>query len=242
MAMRHEGEASMRILLTRPANVAEETAQTLQAAGHEVLLEPLLTVEALDVVLPNAKIYDGIILTSINAATALDLHWNTARHIPIFTTGIATEKAALKIGFTNTHSVEGSVVQLVDQLPEAMAGSNLLYPCAETTAHNVEKLLADRDINCTPWPVYRTVETSCFSNSARKALAAGTVDAVLLYSARTAACCARLIENEKLLAPTAYCLSEQVAAALPDALRSNCKFPDQPTEKNLLALLRNNHA
>src|SRR5438128_1809813 len=64
----------MRLLVTRPAPDGERTAAVLRARGHEVLLLPLLRVEFI----PDAPLgpgpWDGVLMTSANAARALAVH------------------------------------------------------------------------------------------------------------------------------------------------------------------------
>jgi hypothetical protein len=59
----------MRIVLTRPRDDSERTASALRAKGHDVLIAPLLRVEAVDVTL--RANWGGIVITSANAAMAL---------------------------------------------------------------------------------------------------------------------------------------------------------------------------
>src|SRR6476619_3033205 len=59
----------MRLLLTRPEPDATRTAEALRARGHEVLVAPLLA--TLTIAAEFAGPYDGVLITSANAARSL---------------------------------------------------------------------------------------------------------------------------------------------------------------------------
>src|SRR5215472_7409357 len=78
----------VRLLVTRPPPDGERTAGALRAHGHDVLLAPVLRMEALECALPNRD-YAGTIMTSANAVRAVAGKPEYARltALPVFAVG-----------------------------------------------------------------------------------------------------------------------------------------------------------
>src|SRR5262249_33061019 len=68
------GALIMRLLGTRPEPDNERTAATLRAKGHDVMLAPMLRIEAVPNVDLGAPPWSGVLLTSANGARALAAH------------------------------------------------------------------------------------------------------------------------------------------------------------------------
>lgn len=230
----------MRILVTRPLKQSIATQTHLMELGHEIIVEPLLTISPLVTPQPTGE-FAGAVLTSVHAVGALS-RTKLDKDILLFTTGMATQLAAYDAGFKNCITVEGSSVELVKTIPLMLQVSEpqlrnpkLLYPCAQETAHDLPALLQPHNITCTQWPVYRSTQSTAFSDSTRGLLQSGDVDAVLLYSPKTANCFTKLMGD--LNWPDVYTLSEQIAAQLPSSVQDTARFPKVPNEEALLALL-----
>ena len=224
----------MHVLLTRPVQNGKASHARLLELGHTVLHEPLLAIEALATSVPPGR-FDAIVLTSANAAHGLG---ELDHSLPVYVPGKATARAARQAGFNAIHIHEGSALQMIEAMDgQALSGKNVLYPCAEKTAHDVPQLLASRGIHCLAWPVYRAIERDEFSLEARAALHGGKIEAVLLYSPRTARCFATLFEKIDAKVPPLFALSEAIAGSLPESMAQNCRFPAAPRETDLLTLL-----
>ena len=94
----------MRVLLTRPRAAAERLAQDLAARGHEVLIEPLLTIEPLPGPLPDLAGVQALVITSAHAVPALA---GTDPRLPVFVVGSATAAAARAAGRRDVRVGEG---------------------------------------------------------------------------------------------------------------------------------------
>lgn len=236
----------MKILVTRPKKQALSTAQKLKALGHQPIVEPLLEVRSIPAKLPIGE-FDAVILTSANAIDRLDHNWpvQNREQVPVLVTGTTTQEAAANAGFTMAQSVNGSALDLVDAVPSWLNKHKkrnpvqILYPCAEAVAHDLCALLTTKDIICVSWPVYKTIAKQELSAEVVDQLLSGQIDLVLLYSARTAAAFAGLIEELKLDGTKiqSLALSEEVKNSLPSTLRSNCNFAKEPNEEALFALI-----
>src|ERR1044072_2814597 len=102
----------MRLLVTRPEPDATRTAEVLRARGHDVLVAPLLA--TLTIAAEFAGPYDGVVMTSANAARALAAHPRRGEltQLSCFTVGGRTAEAARTAGLTDTVSAGGALGDL----------------------------------------------------------------------------------------------------------------------------------
>src|SRR3954469_10311175 len=91
----------MRLLVTRPEPDNARTAAALRANGHEVMLAPLLHIEAVTNVDLGAPPWAAILLTSANGARAIADHPRRAELIalPVLAVGRSSADAARAAGF-----------------------------------------------------------------------------------------------------------------------------------------------
>lgn len=235
----------MHLLVTRPTHQAQKTIQALKALGHTCIEQPLLTVEPVQSRAPEGP-FKAAILTSANAIPALQKLWadTPAALYPILATGRETRRAAAAAGFANVHSADGSARNLVTQYPTfaeefGLATSDpVLYPCAENTAHDLPALLHNQ-ARCLPWPVYRAEEVDGFTEQVRQQLISGRIEAVLLYSRRTADNFVRLMNQTAISTGQirTFVLSYDIFCALPAAMRDKSQYPERPEEQLLFDLL-----
>ena len=79
--------------MTRPREQAAETARLLRAAGHEVLIDPLLEISPLPPPMLEPGEVAAVAVTSANAVPALA---HCPRDLPVFVVGEATAAAAAR--------------------------------------------------------------------------------------------------------------------------------------------------
>ena len=231
----------MRVAITRPQADGERSATTLRAHGHEVLLAPLMRVEPITADLSGA--WSAIVVTSANAPGAIADHpaRTALLALPVFAVGERSAAAARAAGFADVAPAGGDVHDLVmliaarhrDTMP-------LLYLAGEDRAADLVGELARHDIKAEMRVVYRAVTTH-FPPALIDALRAGTVDAVLHYSKRSAenyVAGARAAGIERdALAVRHLCLSAQVAAPLQGAGAPRVAVARHPEEAALIELL-----
>ena len=232
----------MRLLVTRPEPDATRTAETLRARGHDVLVAPLLA--TLTIAAEFAGPYDGVLMTSANAARALTTHprRNELARLPCVTVGARTEEAARTAGFTNTVSADGALGDLVDLVATKVDRSaRLLYLAGEDRAGDLAGDLAKRGIAVETAVVYQAAAAEKLPAHLTEALKHGTLDAALHYSRRSAATLLALAGHSGAMnAVTSlahYCLSAEVAALLREAGASRIAIAAQPDETSLLGLI-----
>lgn len=205
----------MRVLVTRPIEQAEATAEALSARGHEPLVEPLLTVRYLPGLVVEPGDAAALVLTSVNAVAALD---SRLRHLPVACVGAATATAARARGFDTIGGAPGSVAALAQAIGGLLPrGSTVLHLAGEQLAAGTADAFTAAGLDYRALTVYRAAPARALSAATRIAFAGGTVDAVLLFSPRTARICCRLIAAaglaEAVAEVRAACLSPAVAAA-----------------------------
>jgi uroporphyrinogen-III synthase len=228
----------MRLLVTRAEPDGERTAAQLRAKGCEVMLAPLLRFEPIDADL-EAGPWHALAMTSANAARAVANHSRLKSLLPIpaYAVGGRTADAAFARGFENVVSADGDLKDLVRVIKTHLPpGARILYLAGEDRAGDLSSALATSGIGVTTAVVYRAAAASALPPEVRDALLAGRIDGVLHFSRRSAGiyvrCAAAILDQA--LAPTQYCLSQQVAEPLITAGAANVSIAERPREADLV--------
>jgi uroporphyrinogen-III synthase len=204
-------ETLLRVLITRPVVEAQALARLLEARAHDVLIEPLLTIEPLPVGLDLGSI-QAIAVTSANAAPAL----GAARHLPVFAVGAASAAAARAAGCARVESAGGDAASLARLIVASCRpdGGAILHLCGTEVRAGLAEALSAAGFRILRQAVYQALPAQALSAQTCAALREG-IDAVLLLSPRTALIFADLVVQhglERYLADTdACCLSAAVA-------------------------------
>jgi uroporphyrinogen-III synthase len=231
----------------------------LRQRGHQVVWLPLLRIEAI----ANAELGTGpwaaVLFTSANAVRALAAHrrFGELADLPVCTVGRRTQAAAAAAGFVSVMSADGDVNALArlvaSRLPAGklapqsqprgsqVGGSDLLYCAGEDRAGDLAAALQSHGLRVEVVIIYRATAVTELTAAVRAALASGAIDAVLHYSARTAAAFVAAatragIEGLSIQARH-LCLSAQAAAPLAAAGATAIEVASEPNEPALLALL-----
>lgn len=219
----------MAILVTRPAPDNEKTAAALRARGYGVLLSPMLRFEPAAFDDEGDTAFDAVVLSSANAVRAIDHHPARPKLIllPVFAVGGHTAQVARDAGFTNITIADGDAVSLRDRVIEsATAGklkkkARLCYLAGADLARDLAGELGARGFTVVTLTAYRMIPVAGFSNAVSDAFRAGSIEAVLHYSRRSArayvdAARADGVEISALALPQC-CISETVAGVLREA-------------------------
>ena len=234
---------TMRLLLTRPEPDNARTAALLRAQGHEVVLAPLLRIEAVadaDVATPP---WAAILFTSANGVRALADHprRNDLLALPVLAVGQVSADAARAAGFADVASADGDADDLAWLAAERFAGARLplLYLAGEDRSGDLAGALAVRGLTVRTVAIYRAAKAERFPPPARAALEQGQIDGVLHFSRRSVESyldCGRDIVGPALK-PVHYCLSARAAEPLRLAGATHISVATQPDEASLLALV-----
>lgn len=234
----------MRVLVTRPEEDARGFAAALEDAGHEVLIEPLLTVEPLPEAEAPIDLTDvqALVFTSANGVRVLAERTNE-RRLPAYAVGDATARAAYDAGFREVQSASGDVealARLVVSRADPSAGA-IFHAAASMLAGDLQGLLEAAGFQVRRAVLYRTVPRQAFSPTANRALASGALDVVTFFSPRTAERFVALAKDAGIEGAlgrlTAVCLSRAVAARVATVAWADIRIAARPDQAALIAAL-----
>jgi len=221
------------LLVTRPAEEAAHLALAAEAAGFQTLVAPLMRIEAVPESVPDGQ-FDALLFTSPQGPRH-SLHLKSRYdRLPAYAVGAATARAVADCGFRLAASGDRDGSQIVARA--AMDGHRSLLHAGGEDAANID---LPPGLQLTRAVVFRAVLAESLPETARVALAAGGIFAILLYSARTA-------ERFALLAGKAgldrgehclLCLSPAVARAAGEGWQL-VEVAEAPTTVALLAAAR----
>jgi uroporphyrinogen-III synthase len=196
-----------------------------------------------------------VLFTSANAVRAIAGHrrFGALVGLKAFTVGRRTQAAASAAGFSPVVSADGDVNALAELVlsggppaaqPDPSASTTnlpLLYCTGEDRAGDLAGALQARGLRVKTACVYRARMATDLAPDVRAALADDAVDAVLHYSARTAAAfvaaAAAAGIRDLSIRARHLCLSAQVAAPLAAAGARAIDIASEPNEQALLALI-----
>lgn len=212
----------MRVWVTRAEPEARRTAQALTALGHAPLVSPLLSVRPLPAGAALAQGLEGagaLAFTSANGVRAFAaLRPLSERHLPAFTVGGATARAAREAGFVQVASAEGDSGALARAIAEQAAAFQgaVLYPGPRDPAADLIGALGQRGVRARAVAVYETLAQPPSPEllAALDSQPIG-VDAALIHSGRAAQALAALLDDRPALARALAILAISRAAAEP---------------------------
>jgi uroporphyrinogen-III synthase len=231
----------MRILITRPIEDAKPLADALEERGIEVLIEPLLEIRHL----ADAEIdLDGVqalLFTSANGVRAFAA-LSPRRDVKVFTVGDGSADAARQAGFSNVESAKGDVEALAALVVDRLkAGDGILFHAAGTvTAGDLKTRLEGLGYQVRRAQLYEARIATTLSTETRANLTLGGVDAILMFSPRTAGTFAQLWRDAgspSLGRIQALCLSAAVAREVGNLGWAGVEIADRPDLPSMLALV-----
>lgn len=231
----------MRVLITRPIEDAKPLADALAERGIDVLIEPLLEVTPLETVEIDLQGVQALLFTSANGVRAFAAA-SPRRSLRVFAVGDGSAEAARRAGFDEVESAKGDVEALaalvVDRLkPE----DGLLFHAAGTvTAGDLKSRLEALGYQVRRAQLYDAKIATTLSTETRANLTLGGIDAILLFSPRTARTFAdlwRAAGSPSLGSIEALCLSAAVAREIDSLGWSGVEIADRPDLPSMLALV-----
>jgi uroporphyrinogen-III synthase len=227
----------MRILVTRPLEDGMEIAARLAERGHRALLAPLLTPRFLDGPEPQFEAIQAVLVTSANGIRALSRR-TARRDLPIFAVGPQSADEARKAGFTEVRSANGDAKALAEAAMRwASRDAVLLHVCAEDAPGSLAEILTRNGFMVRRCALYAIEPATTLSSEAKAALQDGTVDAVMLFSPRTARIFAALADGLPTNGITALCISPATAQALVPMTFARVAVAERPNQNAMLALV-----
>ena len=237
----------MRLIVTRPMEDARALGRRLEAAGHEAIVAPLLSIRPVgDPAIPE-RAYQAILITSANGVRALDGHpaLERLKGSVALVVGPASAAAAAGAGFARIAQADGDVAALVRTAIATLRPGNgpLLHVSGAVTAGDLASDLEASGFEVDRVVTYEASPVEALPEPCAAALKAGEADGVLLYSPRTARIWAALVADAGL-APAAvrvvhYCLSDNVAEMVRSRLGTGVavEVASRPDEAALIELI-----
>lgn len=239
------GKSGCRVLVTRPLPDAVITAARLQAAGYRPVLLPVSETVPTDYGFDAlaAEVFDAVAVTSANALR----HANAAKlsayhHLQVYAVGEKTANVTRESGFDKIYAGDGWGLHLGQYVAQQQnTGSHVLYLTGKVRRPDFEAQLAAAGIHVHIAETYDTKPVSYDDAQLAKLVRAEPADIILLYSAVAAkqfAALDRQVQNGFLnQAKHIFCLSQRIAAELPDHCQARICISDTPDEAGLLRLL-----
>ncbi|HEX6443290.1 MAG TPA: uroporphyrinogen-III synthase [Stellaceae bacterium] len=231
-----------RALVTRPRAEAEGLARALAERGIEAIVEPLLDIHYRDGPAPDLAGVQAILCTSANGVRAL-ARLSPERELPVFAVGEATAARARAERFTRVESADGNVEDLARLVGDRLRpeSGRLCHAAGSDVAGDLAGMLRDHGFAVDRTVLYEARPAVALSAAAVRALGAGIVDFVLLFSPRTAAIFLSLAERAELAdvlrTVTAVSISTAADAALGGAIFRERRIAEAPTQAALLSTL-----
>jgi uroporphyrinogen-III synthase len=206
----------MLVLVIRPAGEAAETAAAVEALGHAALIDPVMVVEQLEtgpVPLDGAA---ALLVTSRHGVPGLP---GADLGLPVFAVGPATAAAARAAGWSDVREGPGDGAGLARLLAATLpAGARLVHVSGADVRPGLAEGLAAAGFDYRRHVGYRAVLCRDLGSATRAALAERWLDAVLLFSPRSATHWASLVRRDALAGTldevSALCLSPAIAEAV----------------------------
>lgn len=231
-----------RVLVTRPDPGATRTARRLEMLGFEPVVLPLSETRPLPVARDAVPAHaTAVAVTSSNALRhAPSGLVERLSHLTCHAVGAKTADSARHAGFGSVSEGPGDAAGLADMISIELGKATLAYLCGRVRMPEFERRLGANGIKVIPIETYDTVALAPDPSLVRHRLGGQPVDAVLVYSARSAAAYGELLaahaEAEMLMRRArCLCLSGRIAAAMGGGL--NIEVALDPNEDALLALL-----
>jgi uroporphyrinogen-III synthase len=229
----------MHLLVTRPEEDARPLGARLEALGHRVTAVPLLRIVAREGVdIPDLG-YQLAVATSANGIRSLSAAPHV-KSIRMLTVGPQSLQAARDAGFARAEAQGGDVAGLVAHIAAHFrpAHGPVLYLSGAETSGDLQGNLQALGFTVDRVTLYDAVPAEDLGPVALD-LKQGGIDAILLYSPRTARVWRALVEGAGLERQAGslrhICLSRNVASALPEAWPK--AIANSPNEEAMLALL-----
>ena len=234
----------MRLLVTRPAEDAARTAAAAAARGHDPIIAPVIEIRPLKADLPERP-FQAVIVTSANALRAIAARPQVARlkDLPLVAVGGSTAETARLQAFSQIITAEGTADSVLARISSNLAPEKgpLLHLSGDHLARDLAEALSPHGYEVVRAIVYEAVPAQALSAEAVTALKHGKVDAVALFSPRSAHLFGALVRHEDLSTQAGdilwACLSQNVADAAAEAGARHIVTAARPDETALLEAL-----
>ncbi len=209
----------MHILLTRPLEDCSHMIIKFQSLGHKVSHLQLLSVNKIHHPKINFLEYNAIIFSSANALKFLEFD-QIDKNMKCFCVGDATEKKARSLGFQNTISAEGNIVNLKELILRNFEKNEgkIIYVSGEIISSELDKELQGKGYNIKRLINYQTKHVEKFNETFVNELSLNIPDIVYVYSQNSALSFLKFIKINRLenhwMNTNLMCIGEKTSTIL----------------------------
>jgi uroporphyrinogen-III synthase len=232
----------MRVLVTRSRPDSQRTAQRLSELGHEAVIAPLFEIRIFAG--PELQL-DGIqavLATSVNGVRALAQR-SEHRDIKVLAVGTETAAVARNHGFVDVADASGDASSLALMAREMLRpeAGGLLHVRGAAASPDPVAELARAGFAVRSDVLYETVDAPELPGTAARALRNGALDAVLVFSPRSASLLAGRVTRAGLSLACKHLHACCISTASADALRgltfAAIRVASHPDQESVIALL-----
>jgi uroporphyrinogen-III synthase len=177
------------ILLTRPKASSEQLAHELRRLGYNCVIEPLLSIAPTSVPQPDVKNIQAVMITSANVLGVLIAgQIQNLLGLPCFCVGPSTAEKARAFGFQTVENSAGDGLELAQLIGHMLNDKNrpILHIAGRDIDSGAHDELQRMGFMVTTWPVYAAIPATALTPATIEALQQKKLDAILLFSTRTA--------------------------------------------------------
>lgn len=233
----------MRVLVTRPSEDAKNTAGRLAQMGHAPLISPLLEIKFREGSELSFEGVQAIVATSANGIRAL-VRRASRRDLSVFAVGAQTAATARGAGFTDVKNADGNSIGLADAIAKWAKPENgiLFHAAGNETAGKLSERLREHGFQFRRDVLYDIEPVQSLSHDVVEAIRDGELDAVLLYSPRSAENFSRCVQQADLTemcrALIAICISEAAAKKIEAMPLREIRVAARPSEDAMFEALQ----
>jgi uroporphyrinogen-III synthase len=233
----------MHVLITRPESDAAALRGELEALGHTVSVEPLLTIRALPVPADAVEGIAALVATSRNGLRALteSAAFPAARKLPLIAVGPGTASLARELGFTRVTVGKGTGADLVPIIAATARelGGPIAHVRGKDVAFDLRRAVQGQGVDLREIVSYEAIAADRFGPGTRDLIASGVINAVILMSPRTGSIFSRLARADGLAKAAQslgfLCLSPAVAATVEPLGPARVEIAESPDVAAMLA-------
>lgn len=232
----------MRVLVARPLLDSQRTAERLAEQGHQVVVAPLFHIRLLAGPELQLDGVQAILATSGNGIRALAPR-SRRRDIKILAVGSETAAVARLEGFIAVADGAGDAKTLARLARETLRPESgvLLHATGADASPELTAELTRAGFQTRSIVLYETVAAPELPGNATKALRENALDAVLVFSPRSAQLLVECVERAGLSSMCTHlhacCISRAAAEALRGLTFAAIHVAAHPDQASLLALL-----
>jgi uroporphyrinogen-III synthase len=233
------------VLITRPLAASEALAAELKREKYEPVIEPLLEIVPLAEPLPDVNV-QAVMITSPNSLDALagNPHVSRLFHLPCFCVGARTAAKAKEFGFLHVSHSSNDGRELAQLVVSSLTHNCrvILHICGRDVASTAQEELHKSSYQVTRWFVYTARKAVDFTPDTLKRFEKKKLDAVLVFSTRTADALAVLMTKHHLTGAckkmAAIGLSEAATGPLKPFSWQVLAHADMPSEDAMMECLK----